>query len=171
MAKSKPQPRAAKQSAAAPRLFTLAVLLLSGPISQRFAKRNPKVIRTLAIRGDQTLVQLHHAIFEAFDREEEHLYEFHVGGKGPHDPNARRYVLPTPEGDDPFDDQEAAGEVNRTTIEALDLRPDESFGYWFDFGDDWWHQIGVVKIEDSASAGKIPRIVQRIGDSPPQYED
>lgn len=33
-------------------------------------------------------------IFDAFDREEEHMYEFQPAGKGPMDPKARRYVLP-----------------------------------------------------------------------------
>ena len=38
------------------------------------------------IRGDQTLEDLHHAIFDALGREEEHMYEFQLGGTGPMDP-------------------------------------------------------------------------------------
>jgi hypothetical protein len=39
------------------------------------------------MRGDQTLEDLHHAIFDAFGRWEQHMYEFQFG-KGPMDPKA-----------------------------------------------------------------------------------
>jgi hypothetical protein len=58
------------------RLYTMEVSLVSGPVAERFARANPAVARTIEIRGDQTLAHLHSAIFRAFDREEEHLYEF-----------------------------------------------------------------------------------------------
>jgi hypothetical protein len=52
------------------------------------------------------------------------------------------------------------GEVSKTTIAALKLSADEAFGYWFDFGDDWWHRVNVTKIEmdkilNFGSAGHI----------------
>src|SRR5436190_14742791 len=74
-------------------LYTLEVFLLSGQITDKFAKKNPVVSRTIQIRGDQTLEDLHDAIFNAFDRWENHMYEF-TFGKGPNDPKAKRYVLP-----------------------------------------------------------------------------
>jgi hypothetical protein len=49
--------------------------------------------QTVQIREDQTLEDLHHAIFEAFDRFDEHMYEFQFGN-GPNDPKGKRYVLP-----------------------------------------------------------------------------
>src|SRR5262249_51911854 len=74
------------------RLYTLEVFLLSGPITEKFARKNPVVSRTIQMRGDQTLEDLHHALFGAFGRWEEHLYEFQFG-KGPMDPKGPRYVL------------------------------------------------------------------------------
>jgi len=50
------------------RLYTLEVFLLSGPLIKKFVKKNPKVSRTIQIRGDQTLEDLHRAIFDAFDQ-------------------------------------------------------------------------------------------------------
>ncbi len=50
--------------------------------------------RTLEIRGNQTLEELHKIIYKAFDRFDEHLYEFQVGGKGPHDPKSKKYGVP-----------------------------------------------------------------------------
>jgi len=75
------------------RLFTLEVCIISGPMTQKFVKKNKVISRTIQIRGDQTLEDLHCAIFDAVDREDQHMFEFQVGGKGPMDPKARRYVL------------------------------------------------------------------------------
>jgi len=72
------------------RVYELDVKLFGGPVTKEFLKDNPVVSRMIQIRGGQTPAKLHEAIFDAFNREEEHLYEFHVGGKGPMGPKARR---------------------------------------------------------------------------------
>lgn len=150
------------------KLYELEVSLLNGPIAEAFAKKNPSVLRTIQIRGDQTLEDLHMAIFDAFDREEEHMYEFQVGGKRPMDRKARRYGLSMAM-DDPFDDHRLAGDVADTTIGSLGLKVDQPFAYWFDFGDDWWHQITVLAIHDEVPRGRYPKVTSKTGDSPPQY--
>jgi hypothetical protein len=66
---------------------------------------------------------------------------------------------------------EADGLSTETKIGSLDLEEGEPFGYWFDFGDDWWHQINVVAIKEEMPAGNYPRIIERVGESPPQYVD
>jgi hypothetical protein len=75
-------------------IYTFDVYIISGPISEKFVEDNQVILRKIEIRGDQTLKDLHFAIFNAFDREEEHLYEYQIGGKGPHDPKAARYSTP-----------------------------------------------------------------------------
>ena len=150
------------------RLFELEVFLISGPVTEKFAKDNPVVSRTIAIRGGQTLSQLHDAIFDAFDRDDEHMYEFQVGGKKPMDPKARRYVLPMV-ADDAFD--RPAGVVTGATVGSLGLKQGDAFAYWFDFGDDWWHQLNVKAIVEKAPPGSYPVVTERVGDSPPQYID
>lgn len=150
-------------------LFTLEVFLISGPVSAKFARKNKTISRTIQIRAGQTLEELHEAIFDAFDREEEHLYEFQVGGRGPMDPKARKYGLPMPRG--AFSDETPAGDVSKTAIGLLGLKVDDVFGYWFDFGDDWWHQVNVVAIDEGIVTGKYPRVVKRVGQSPPQYPE
>lgn len=108
---------------ASKRLYTLTVFLFDGPVTKAFARRNRIVSRTIQILGHQTLAQLHQAIFRAFDRCEQHFYEFQVGGNGPRDPKARRYVLPGAfevQKADP--DQRPAGIVTQTPIGALGLR-------------------------------------------------
>ena len=76
------------------RIYTLEVFLIGGPITERFAKKNPTISRTIQIRGDQTIHELHYAIFDAFGRREEHMYEFPVR-QGTNGPEAPRYVLPS----------------------------------------------------------------------------
>ena len=152
------------------RLYTLEVFLLGGPIAEKFTRKNPVVSRTIQIRGDQTLGDLHDAIFDAFGRFDHHMYEFQFG-KGPMDPKAPRYVLPGAFETDMGEENPPAGRVDRTRIDSLGLEVGRSFGYWFDFGDDWWHQINVEAIEDKAPAGMFPKVTKRVGKSPPQYLD
>jgi hypothetical protein len=158
-----------KKSPAAgpPRVYTLLVKLLSGPITEAFAKKNRSVVRTIEMRGDQTLEDLHEAIFDAFDRDDPHMYEFQFGKK-PMDPKGPRYVMPEAmEYDD--GDPHVAGVTTETTLDDLGLKVGRHFGYWFDFGDDWHHQIDVVAIHEGPPKGKYPRVTKRLGESPPQY--
>lgn len=174
MAKRGWQPDVRESTAGDSRLFTLDVSIIGGPMTEEFVRQNPVVSRTIQIKAAQTLEDLHHAIFDAFDREEEHMYEFQFG-KGPRDRHAKRYVLPTEMRGGLLGmfgrDRSIAGDLTRTTIGALDLKVGQSFGYWFDFGDDWWHQINVAAIEEQTPSGKYPKITKRVGASPPQYPD
>ncbi len=160
-----------KTSVSPDALYVLEVSIIGGPITDAFIKKNPVISRTVELKGSHTLADLHDLIFKAFDREEEHLYEFQLGGQGPQDPNARRYGLIFEEPDPFMGENELAGDVSQTTLASLGLAKDDVFGYWFDFGDDWWHQIDVNDIIDPAPKGKYPRITKREGASPPQYPD
>jgi len=154
----------------ASKAYELAVFLIGGSITNEFAKKNKVVSRTIQIRGDQTLADLHEAIFAAFDREEMHLYEFQFG-KGPHDPKGPRYTV-NPQTDSALDRGKPPGDAEKTTLDSLGLKVGRAFGYWFDFGDNWWHQINVTAIHGISSVGwvpRLPRIVARKGKSPPQY--
>jgi Plasmid pRiA4b ORF-3-like protein len=152
------------------RLYTLEVFLLSGPISASFAKKNRVISRTIQIRGDQTLEHLHEAIFDAFGRWEEHMYEFQFG-KGPMDPKGPKYGLRDPDARRSAKKGKTGCFVDDTTIDSLGLEVGRSFGYWFDFGDSWWHQINVEAIEDKVPREKLPKVIKRVGKSPPQYPE
>ena len=151
-------------------IYTLEVFITSGPIDEKFVKKNPVMSRTIEICGDQTLEELHNAIFKAFNRFDNHMYEFQVGGKGPNDPKARRYGFSSPD-DELLMGGKLAGDVRQTIMDNLKLKKDATFGYWFDFGDDWWHQINVLAIEQKTPKGKYPKVSNRVGQSPPQYMD
>lgn len=168
--RTKKSETAAKPQPETNRLFTLDVSIASGPMTGSFTKRNPVISRTIEIRGDQSLAVLDQAIFDAFGRGDEHMYEFQMGGKEPMDPNATSYV-PSMAMDDPFADKQPAGDVARTTIGSLGLVAGEVFAYWFDFGDDWWHRVEVLAVAAGVPRGKLPKVTRSVGQSPPQYVD
>ncbi len=149
-------------------LYALEVFLVDGPMTSKFIAKNPMVSRTIEIKSSNTLEDLHKIIFKAFNRQEEHMYEFQVGGRGPQDPNAKRYGLKQA-----FSSglEAPTGDVSHTSIASLALSVDDAFGYWFDFGDDWWHQINVTNITEVTQSGKYPKITNRVGASPLQYAD
>ena len=153
-------------------MYTLEVFLFDAPVSEEFAEANPVVSRTIEIRGDQTLRDLHRAIFQAFDRWEEHMYEFQFGSVA-HDPEGDRYgiSLPLDMPPDPTETQKPAGDAEKTTLDSLGLEVDRCFGYWFDFGDDWYHKLDVAAIGEAEAKVRYPRVTARVGESPPQYMD
>lgn len=144
----------------------MEVSLIEGIIEEEFADNNPIVSRTIEIEGHSSLKQLHKIIFSAFDREEDHLYEFHLGPESRF-PN-KRYVLEQLE----EDEEEECGIIEHTTIHELHLEEGDAFGYLFDYGDLWIHQIEVKAIlEQKDENVSYPRVSKKIGRSPPQYAE
>jgi hypothetical protein len=133
------------------------------------------VWRRIAVRSDQTLDRLHAGIFDAFDRFDEHLYSFYIlppGSKASRNlHNAIEYTSPIMiEEPDPFGWHETR-DASRTTLGSLGLGPGAKLRYLFDFGDAWWHDITVEQTDGTPGRGRYPRVVLKIGDSPPQYSD
>ena len=154
---------AAPLAATPANLYVLSVSLMSGPIGKKFVGK--VVRRVIEIRGDQTLEELHQAIFQAHDRWEYHMYEFQFG-KRPFDPAGPNYGVPNPS-----PGKKGRGDARTTRLDDLHLKQDRVFGYWFNFGDDWFHQIDVERIEQAIPTVTYPRVVKRVGKSPPQYHD
>lgn len=146
------------------RVYTLKVFLLSGPMYGDDEEQ--EISREISLLGHHTLHDLHTAIFEAFERWEEHLYEFNLG-TSPQD-RSRLYFY-----NGGWDDDETAdtGDPTAATLDELDLSESQYFGYIFDMGDSWEHLIEVVSINNGPGKGKYPRIGKKIGAAPPQYPD
>lgn len=128
--------------------------------------------RRIAMRASQTLDDLHEAIFDAFDRYDEHLYSFYFPKPGAKDRNrlrdAVKYSHPYME-EEPGPSGEVPRNAAKTKLSTLDLKPGQVFLYLFDFGDNWWHEITVEQIDATAEKGKYPRVLEGHGQSPPQY--
>ena len=156
-----PLRRGVPPPATAEALYVLSVHLLVGATRKKFARKglNRGVVRVFEIRGDQTLGDLHDAIFRAYDRWDDHLYEFQFGER-PFDPKVTYGVS-----------GEEGGDAGATKLSSLGLKPNQIFGYWFDFGDNWYHQVQVERIEQASPGVTYPREIKRVGESPPQYRN
>ena len=139
---------------------------------------NKKIWRRIAIRGNQTLDDLHEAIFKAFDREEEHLYSFFFTPPGSsgrlREWEGVEYTHPYSCKRNPifdFFDDEPKHNAAKTRIDRLELQVGQKFRYIFDFGDSWWHDIMVEQTNGEAEKGRYPRVIEKHGKSPPQYPD
>ncbi|HUY88824.1 MAG TPA: MarR family transcriptional regulator [Pirellulales bacterium] len=158
------RPRVTPVSAAPPaNLYVVSVFLTGGPTGEKFA--NKEISRVIEIRGDQTLADLHDAVFKAYDRWDQHFYEFQFG-KRPFDPDGPTYGIA-----DPGKKGKRNADARATKLDELNLKPHRAFGYWFDFGDDWYHQLQVDRIEQAIPTVTYPRVIRRKGKSPPQYSD
>ena len=158
-------PRRAPAAPATPptNLYVVSSFLVGGPTGPKF--ENKVIQRTIEIRGDQTLEQLHEALFQAYDRQDQKPYEFQLG-KRSFDPDGPNYRGPaSPRG------RKGTGDASKTKLDDLDLKPGRVFGYWFDFRDNWFHHVQIDRIEKAIPTVTYPRVIKRVGESPPQYGD
>lgn len=144
-------------------------------VSLFYSKR---IYLEIEIPGNHTLAHLHETIFRAFDRFDEHLYAFYMTRKKM--TNIRRmydypqYVHPIalePDRFQLFEKRAKEYSAKKVTLNELKLSSGTVFYYLFDFGDCWWHEITVKKIEPEKEGVKYPRIVKAVGEAPPQYPD
>lgn len=147
------------------RVYVLEVMLTEGMVEDDFCEENPIISRTIEIPGHQTLEQLHRAIFKAFDREEDHLYEFQLSDTAIFP--EKRYV-PT---EIQEEEEEECGITEDTTIQELKLQKGDVLLYLFDYDDIWAHEITVQEIQELDDTIRYPRITKKVGQSPPQYAE
>ena len=117
------------------------------------------VTRSIEVREDQTLVDLHEGIREAFGWSDDHLYSFWLDGRF-WGSRSTEYTCPVE-----LDDDVATAEV---VIAELGLKPGAKIAYVFDFGDSWQVRLRLTGAADDDS-DRYPRIVAAEGDAPPQW--
>ncbi|MEP7181388.1 MAG: plasmid pRiA4b ORF-3 family protein [Betaproteobacteria bacterium] len=118
----------------------------------------PQVWRRLVVAPDLTLAQLHDAIQSAFGWQDNHLHEFRVGDF--------RYGRPDYEDGFPGDGP-ALGDERKAPL-ALALRGQRKLEYWYDFGDDWWHDIVVEAVLDADARAPAKALVAGERACPPE---
>jgi hypothetical protein len=166
-----------------PDAFTLESLLRLGPARRpRRPRRLParrqarhlyrltvrlawdkKVWRRIEIMDTNTLHELHEAIQDAFDWDNDHLYAFFMSGRAW---DQLTEIEGSPYGDPDEADPPTAVEVQ---LADLDLAKGQRFLYIFDFGDELRHEIEVQAATPAPGEGEFPRIVASHGEAPPQY--
>ncbi len=158
-----PRPPAMVPAGPPANLYVFSVFMLEGPTSKEYDYK--QISRVIEIRGDQTLDQLHDAIFKAYDRQDQKPYEFQLG-KRPFDHNGPNY-----RGSRPRQEKKGVKDARATKLDDLNLKTGRVFGYWFDFRANWYHQVHVERIEQAIPTVAYPRVIRRVGKSPPQYLD
>lgn len=120
-------------------------------------------IRVIEIDSGASLLDLHDAIQEAVDFDQDHLFEF-FGGR--HWRNRKvvfedRYDIP-----DPFSTYSGIA-----LEDVYPLPKDCKLIYHFDFGDDWFFQVrkSRKKPKEPKRGVKYPRVVESTGPNPEQY--
>ncbi len=106
-----------------------------------------------------TLEAVHHAIQDAVNFDDDHLYAFFVARND----RARDRIV--------YDDEN--GEVYDTLIsDVFPLPPKMRFFYLFDYGDYWIFSVSKSRKSPHAAIDgiKYPRVVNETGEKPIQYE-
>jgi len=117
----------------------------------------PQIWRRVLVAEETTLHQLHWIIQGAMGWTNSHLHQFIIGDE---------YYSQTEWGLG-----EAGVEVHnekKTTLQQLSLKPKESFGYEYDFGDTWAHIIRVEKLMLAQAEMRYPVCVDGERACPPE---
>ena len=139
--------------------YELSVELVHAPLLLE-----ERVIRQVTLTGDHTLQDLHSCLHAAFERGDEQPYEFMFGP--PYDPETRRFSGPG----SASDGGEGFWDTRLVRVDSLGLRAGDSFGYLYDFNDEWVHRITVLGVRE-ASQRVTPRVIDRLGTSPAWPQD
>ena len=120
-------------------------------------------VRVIEVDSRSSLMDLHDAIQDAVDFDQDHLFEFFAGR---HWRNRKVKFEDSLEWEDMFD--------TYASLSLEDIYPLEKglkLYYHFDFGDDWYFEItrSRKKPTDPEPGVKYPRAVERIGPNPDQY--
>ncbi len=118
----------------------------------------PKVERTLLVRANITFGELHYFFQTVMGWENAHLHEFKLG---------KKRVGMEPE-DDFFAEEEL---IMEDDVRLFELLPEckGRFTYWYDFGDDWMHDIKAKALPPAKAQGlKLPCCTAGSGACPPE---
>lgn len=123
------------------------------------------VIRTISVRGDLTLIDLHYALQAAFDWDDDHLYCFWLDGAF-WSPGVDRYTHPCHAARP--DAAQANPKSAQIPLDELGLAPVGLLAYVFDFREEWRVGLRLREVtHDDGSAS--PRLLRSTGSPPPQY--
>lgn len=113
---------------------------------------HPPIWRRLLVGSDTTLSELHAIVQEAMGWEDCHLHAFEVAGR----------TFGRPDLELRMDDESgiALGEIVQSGVFR--------FGYEYDFGDGWEHELVVEGSVSGEAVGRVPRVVAGRRACPPE---
>jgi len=120
------------------------------------------VSRKVAVRGDETLADLHQLLQFAFEWDDDHLYSFWLSEIFWDRTPGIRYS-------DPCWGLEPGERSARVRLDRLALGLGQKIAYVFDYGDEWRVRLTLAEIRP-AGTQPCPPILECRGKAPPQYE-
>ena len=114
----------------------------------------PPVRRRVQVPGEVDLSVLHEVVQSVMGWTNSHLHEFEIAG--------RRYGIPDPD----WPSQDVVDEAKSKLFRLV--KPGDRFGYVYDFGDNWAHEITVEKVVAAQSGVRYPRCLEGQGACPPE---
>ena len=114
----------------------------------------------IAVRGDQTLADLHEKLRRGFEWWDDHLYSFWLDGEF-WGSTESEYTAPF--------EPEAGTQTTDVALEALGLEPGREIAYVFDFGHEWRVRLALAEIRQADETDTYPVTLARRGKAPPQY--
>lgn len=123
----------------------------------------PDVTRTVDIPAQITFDQLDSVIEVTMGWWEGHLYEFSIPKANLKIPEMTTYMQAK---DDPFFGSSAEQISPETKIDEY-LMTYKKFKYVYDFGDNWEHEVRLMRVLDDYSADH-PILVKAVGECPPE---
>ncbi|MEW9676964.1 plasmid pRiA4b ORF-3 family protein [Lentibacillus sp. L22] len=118
-----------------------------------------KVWRKITISSEHTMQDLHKAIIQAFNFDDEHLYSFFMDGEK-WSPNC----IASP------NDDSGANAAN-IQIGSAGLHEGQHFMYLYDYGDEWIFTVTLENIAPLEGEPTAPVIIAEKGSAPEQYWD
>jgi hypothetical protein len=115
---------------------------------------HPVIWRRVRVPSEFTLADLHNIIQIVMPWEDSHLHSFTIRNT--------EFGIPSPDGWGPVHDE------RKVLLGSLAFKPKEKFGYEYDFGDSWIHEIHVEKVETLESPLQRPECLAGKHACPPE---
>jgi len=126
----------------------------------------PPIWRRLSIPIDATFYDLHYAIQDAFEWDNEHLHQFEMKNGG------QRILIQPDEGDcTPFNYLGGGPDILdefTTPLSQIAQQGIKKFQYTYDFGDNWKHMIKIEKTIETDIPNPLPTILKGAGGTIPE---
>ncbi len=140
-------------------IWTLTVKCIMGMYQKH------KCARVIEIDSEASLLDLHYAIQDAVDFDNDHLFEF-FGGRNWRN---RKVVF-----EEDYDAEALFDTYASVTLEKVYPLPKGcKLIYHFDFGDDWYFGVSKSrkKPREPEAGVEYPRVVESVGPNPEQYPE
>lgn len=124
--------------------------------------------RDIAVPERFSLYRLAETILKSFDFYFDHCFGFFDNLNDPW--NAKEsYELFVDILD--VDAEPGSKSVKKNKVKDVFRETGQKMLFYFDYGDDWHFPMTLLKIEESASGEKYPKLIAAIGKAPEQYRD